>query len=108
MLILLAIPVGISKDYPLVQNKNADGFERKLKNSVEKYLKQKIADVLVNIKFHFIEGQPVCEVIVRPSRKPIVLYDGDMEEFYVRVGDSTKLYRASAMIEYYQGSFKTS
>ena len=40
-------PVGISKDYSLVQNKNADGFERELRNSVEKYLKQKIADVLV-------------------------------------------------------------
>ena len=92
----------------LVQNKNADGFKRELRNSVEKYLKQKIADVLVNAKFHVIEGQPVCEMIVRPSRKPIVLYDGDMEEFYVRVGSSTKLYHASAMIQYCQGRFKTS
>jgi predicted HTH transcriptional regulator len=101
-------PIGISKDYSLVQNKNADGFERELRNSVEKYLKQKIADVLVNVKFHLIEGQPVCEVIVKPSSKPIVLYDGDMEEFYVRVGNSTKLYRASAMIVYCQGRFRTS
>jgi hypothetical protein len=49
-------PVGISKDYSFVQNKNADGFERELRNSVEKYLKQKIADVLVNVKFHVVEG----------------------------------------------------
>jgi len=101
-------PVGISKDYYWVQNKNADGFERELRNSIEKYLKKKIADVLVNVRFDLIGGQPVCEVIVRPSRKPIVLYDGDMEEFYVRIGNSTKLYRASAMIEYCQGRFKTS
>jgi predicted HTH transcriptional regulator len=98
-------PVGISKDYSTVQNKNADGFERELRNSVEKYLKQKVADILVNVKFHNIYGQPVCEVIVKPSNKPIVLYDGDVEEFYVRVGNSTKLYRASATIEYCQGRF---
>jgi predicted HTH transcriptional regulator len=47
--------VGISKDYSLVQNKNTDGFERELRNSVDKYLKQKIADTLVNVKFHLVE-----------------------------------------------------
>jgi predicted HTH transcriptional regulator len=100
--------VGISKDYSLVQNKNTDGFERELRNSVDKYLKQKIADTLVNVKFHLVERQHICEVIVKPSSKPIVLYDGDMQEFYVRVGNSTKLYLASAMIEYCQERFKTS
>ena len=108
MLIRTGKVVGLSKDYSLVHNKNADGFERELRNSVEKYLKQKFADVLVNVKFHLIEEQQICEVIVKPSIKPIVLYDGDMQEFYVRAGNSTKLYPASAMIEYCQERFKTS
>jgi hypothetical protein len=44
--------------------------------------------VLVDVKFHPIEGKEICEVIVRPSSKPIVLCDGDKEEFYVRGGKS--------------------
>jgi hypothetical protein len=58
-----------------VQHNNADGFERELRNSAEKYLKGKAADVLVDIKFHSIERKDICEVIVRPSSKSIVLYD---------------------------------
>jgi hypothetical protein len=62
--------------------------------------------VLVDVKFHPIEGKEICEVIVRPSSKPIVLCDGDKEEFYVRGGKSTEVYPASAMIDYRQ-KFKT-
>jgi hypothetical protein len=58
--------------------------------------------VLVDVKFHPIEGKEICEVIVRPSSKPIVLCDGDKEEFYVRGGKSTEVYPASAMIDYCQ------
>ena len=48
--------VGLSKDYSLVQNKNDDGFERELRNSAEKYLKQNIADVLVDVNFNPMRG----------------------------------------------------
>jgi predicted HTH transcriptional regulator len=77
--------VGLSKDYSLVQNNNSDGFERELRNSIKKHL--------------------ICEVIVKPSSKPIILFDGDKQEFYVRVGNSTKLYGASDMIAYCQKRF---
>jgi predicted HTH transcriptional regulator len=99
--------VGLSKDYSLVQNNNSDGFERELRNSVEKYLKDKLADVLVEVKFHPSDGEEICEVVVKPSSRPVVLYDGDIQEFYVRVGNSTKLYSASATIEYCRMRFKS-
>jgi Putative DNA-binding domain len=97
--------IGLDKDYFLVQNKNNDGFEREFRNSVEKYLKQKIADLLVSIRFPQINGMEICEAIIKPSSSPIVLYDGNSEEFYARVGNSTKLYQASAMIDYCQMRF---
>ena len=56
-------------------------MDLRLRNSVEKFLKQKVADVLVDVKFHPIEGKEICEVIVIRSSKPIVLCDGDKEEF---------------------------
>lgn len=99
--------VGLSKDYSWVQNNNSDGFERELRNSIKKHLKDNIADILVEVRFQHFEGEEICEVIVKPSSKPIILFDGDKQEFYVRGGNSTKLYEASDMIAYCQKRFKS-
>ena len=90
-----------------MQNNNSDGFERELRNSIKKHLKDNVADILVEVRFHPFEGEEICEVIVKPSSKPIILFNGDKQEFYVRVGNSTKLYEASDMIAYCQKRFKS-
>ena len=45
----------------------------------------------------FDEGD-VCRVDVRPSTKPV--YAGDDAEFFVRMGNSTRLYNTRDAMEY--------
>ena len=98
--------LGLNKDYAFVHNKNSDGFEREIRNSIEKYLKDKVADTLIEVRFWPYKEGEICIVIVKPSCRPMVLFDGDKQEFSVRVGNSTKLYLASAMLEYCRRRFK--
>ena len=97
--------IGLTNDYSLVKNHNSDGFELELRNSVEKYLKDKIANEVIKISFPTIEGKEICKINICPSSKPIVLYENGNEEFYVRVGNSTKPYTPTEFIDYIKRRF---
>ena len=44
--------IGLGNDYQLLNKKNSDGFEPELRQSIEKYIKNKIANEFVKLKFH--------------------------------------------------------
>jgi hypothetical protein len=48
----------------------------------------------LKFKFHPIEEKEICEVVIKPSPRPIFIYDegGKQQECYVRVGNSSKPY----------------
>ncbi len=98
--------LGLEKDYQTLKKKNSDGFEIELRNSIEKYTKNKIANECIKLKFHQIEDKEICEVIVAPSPRPIIIKDENgKEESYVRVGNSSKPYTMEEFIAYCERHF---
>jgi predicted HTH transcriptional regulator len=83
--------IGLENDYQMLKKKNSDGFELELRQSIEKYLKNKIANEFIKLKFHKIDSQEICEINVTPTQVPIFLYTEEgKQECYVRIGNSSK------------------
>ncbi len=92
--------VGLKKDYSLVKNHDADGFQLELRNSIKHFLKNNIINDLFDVQFQKYNSEDICEIIVHPSPTPVILtYDGK-EKFYVREGNSTKRYSLTQAIDY--------
>jgi predicted HTH transcriptional regulator len=94
---------GLDMDYTFVKNKNQDGFELELRNSIRKYLK--ITDDLYRIRFHKISETDICEVMVRPSFMPVLLYHKDKISFFVRQGNSTQPLGLAEILNHCQRHF---
>jgi hypothetical protein len=62
----------------------------------------------VMLRFHSIEEKEICEVVIKPSPRPIFIYDegGKQQEYYVRVGNSSKPYTLDEFYEYSRRRFK--
>jgi Domain of unknown function (DUF3387)/Putative DNA-binding domain len=102
--------LGLQNDYGTLkrEKQNSDEFEIELRQAIEKYTKNKITNENFKLKFHSIEGKEICEVIVSPAPNPVVIYDegGKQQEFYVRVGNSSKPYSWDEFYEYSKRRFK--
>ena len=70
--------LGLGEDYKTLKKQDSDGFEIELRQSVEKYTKNKAANEFFKVKFHNLDGQ-----------KPVFIYDegGKQQECYVRIGN---------------------
>ena len=100
--------LGLEDDYKTLKKQNSDGFEIELRQSVEKYTKNKIANESFRIKFYPIDGKEICEITIFPSPKPVFIYDegGKQQECYVRIGNSSKPYNLDEFYEYSKRRFK--
>jgi type I restriction enzyme R subunit len=99
--------LGLEDDYKTLKKQNSDGFEIEIRQSIEKYTKNKIANESFKLKFHLTDGKEICEVTVSPGPEPIVIYDeGKQQEFYVRIGNSSKPYTWDEFYEYSKRRFK--
>ena len=96
--------LGLENDYKTlrIEHQNSDGFELELRQSVEKYMKNKIANEFFEVKFHNVGEKEICEVIIDSAPKPVFLYDegGKQQECYVRVGNSSKPYNLDEFYQY--------
>ena len=99
--------LGLLEDYKTLKKKNSDGFELELRQSLEKYLHDKIVNELIQINFHNVEEREICEIIIKKSPKPIVLTDEGKQEFYVRIGNSSKPYSFTEFYEYCNRRFNS-
>ncbi len=91
-------PTGMADDYSTTGNNGRDGFENWLITQLDREIGKSPTATLVNVSFdEFAEGD-VCRLDVRPSQKPIYL--GEQAEFYVRMGNSTRLYNTRDAMEY--------
>jgi type I restriction enzyme R subunit len=98
--------LGLKEDYKTLKKKNSDGFELELRQSLDKYLQDKIVNELIKISFYTVEECEICEIIVKSSPKPIILSDEGKQEFYVRIGNSSKPYSFRDFYEYSIRRFK--
>lgn len=97
--------VGLSGDLSLVMKANIDGFERELRQSLEKHLKDSIIWELIDIGFPTVKELQVCHVIVYPSSRPIIVHDEGREEFYVRIGNMSRPYSFEEFHDYWKRRF---
>lgn len=99
--------IGIENDYTILKKKNSDGFELELRQSIEKHLKNKIANEFLKLKFHKIDSKEICEINVIPTQVPVFLYTEEgRQECYVRIGNSSKLYNYEEFYLYCNRHFK--
>jgi very-short-patch-repair endonuclease len=102
-------PVGLQNDYGTLKKQSSDGFEIEVRQSIDKYTKNnKLANECLKFMFHSIEEKEICEVVIKPSTRPIFIYDegGKQQECYVRVGNSSKPYTLDEFYEYSRRRFK--
>lgn len=99
--------IGLEDDYKTQKEKqNSDEFEIELRQAIEKYSKDKVANENFKINFHLVGEKEICEAIISASAKPIIIHDeGGKQEFYVRVGNSSKPYSWAEFYEYTKRRF---
>ena len=63
--------LGLQPDYMTLRKQDSDGFELAVRQSIEKYTKNKMPSEYTKFEFHLIEGKEICEIIVSPTPKPV-------------------------------------
>ncbi|MCY3949524.1 MAG: ATP-binding protein [Acidimicrobiaceae bacterium] len=91
-------PTGLSDDYATAGNNGRDGFENWLITRLDREIGKSPTATLIDVTFEEFPEGDVCRLDVRPSPKPVYLSDD--AEFYVRMGNSTRLYNTKDALEY--------
>jgi len=91
--------IGIENDYVVLRIQNRDGFENHLlgliSNSVGNYYLR-----FIDIMFHNVLGNDLCQVNVLSSPKPAFLTNKGKQNFYVRSGNTSRPFNISEASEY--------
>ena len=97
--------LGIEKDINGLSKPNHDGFQLLLSDIVRTYVGiQYLA--LLNVHFKPIKDKWVCVISVKSSSKPVYFNAGNTSEFYVRMGNSTRLLDVKVAMDYIQTNWK--
>jgi hypothetical protein len=80
--------IGIENDYKIF-NKSRDGFMNHL-NTLMGENCGKDSGFLFQVYFHKMDNKDVCQVVVKPSPKPVFVKEGNQHVLFVRMGNSTR------------------
>ena len=97
--------LGIEKDLQTLKKKNMDGFQLALIDAVETHLRIDDAACL-QVGFEQEEGKWVCVVLIEKSPKPVYFTADGPNEFWVRIGNSTRQLDVKAALSYIQSHWK--
>ena len=98
--------IGIEYDINSLKRKDIDGFQ----NFLTMLFSDEIgAENFTNIAISFEKrkDKTICLIKVRPSKSPIYVKNGNGEEFFIRVGNSTHALSIKAATEYINSHFKS-
>ncbi len=98
---------GIERDYPYLgkdpedeysksYNENRDGFELKIRNTLEK-LSQRVANELIKFEFHSLEKHDYCIIHVQKASRPIWI---EGNRLYQRVGNRIQVLTGDDLSHY--------
>lgn len=96
--------VGIERDINTLPKKNRDGFENHL-NSLMRAMIGVNEAKQTQVYFQKIGDKDLCAINVEPLHRPAYLKFADKEEFFVRVGNSTRALSMSEAEEYIRSRF---
>ena len=91
---------GLDNDYNLTGARGRDGFENWLVTKLEHELGKPAISSWVDIGFEEVDGHDVCRIDASMSTQPVYL--GEQADFYVRMGNSTRLFNTREALEYVQ------
>lgn len=97
--------LGLENDFSTLKKSGdkIDEFQKHIDNLIENYLSNSAFSFL-DILFHELEEDVICEVKVKPNNKKHIILkniaDGGKEEFFIRRSASTKALTATEMLEY--------
>lgn len=94
--------LGLANDYNTFGKKNRDSYENWLTTLLLGEF-GKDASPLIRISFHEIESKDVCQIVLKPSPRPIFVREGNNEHLYIRAGNSTRLLTSREAVEYCRG-----
>jgi hypothetical protein len=102
--------IGLGHDYLSLGGADRDKFEVHLRNVLNEYLGVAFVTTRVQIRFHEIHGQDVCQIDVEPATKPVIIVTKDkngqkLEKFYVRSGNASHEMPMSEMSAYLKERF---
>jgi len=83
---------GIEKDMEILAalgQGGRDGFLQAVANVVNTHLGAGVS-ALMSTEFAVVDGRQICVINIRPSPEPIYLHDKKTEQFYVRLGTTTR------------------
>ena len=93
-------PVGLAADYGTLKKQDRDGFELHLQNVLARDLGESAAASFLNVNFHEIDGQDICQITVEPSDFPIYVEHQKEAVFYLRVGPGTRALPVKEAVQY--------
>lgn len=102
--------LGLEHDYLALGGVDRDKFELHLRNLFNQQFGTAFVTSKIQIRFHEIEDEDVCQVDVNPAAKPVVVTFKDKngqtsEKFYARSGNSSQEIPLSEMNDYFKDRF---
>lgn len=91
--------VGLQQDYNSHVKKNRDGYESFLIDVLLNAIGN-VSMLLIQITFHQIHDKDICRIIVKPSPRPIFVFEDKAEHLYIRTGDSNRVLSTREAIDY--------
>ncbi|OLE54242.1 MAG: hypothetical protein AUG51_09220 [Acidobacteria bacterium 13_1_20CM_3_53_8] len=94
------VVVGLRHDYKTLGKKqNRDGYENLLTTLLLDAC-GKDCSPLIQIMFHQVGEEDICQISVKPSPKPMFAKDDKGEHLFIRTGNSTRMLSTREAIEY--------
>lgn len=84
--------IGLENDYKLIQNGSGDRFLQRFKNKMNKLLSYTFQLCVDDYRILKTNNGDICMVKVKPLHIPVIVYDNNEYQMYVRHGNSSDRY----------------
>lgn len=93
--------IGLEQDFKTLNKKSEDGFQQILIHLISHYLGVEYISY-IKINFENLKNKKVCLIKIDPSPNPVFVCDKTNKDFFVRVGNLTKLLNSEETFKYIQ------
>ncbi len=92
--------IGIESDYQTFQKKpNRDGFILKLSSLISQNMGRQ-SHKFIFTQIQPIDGKDICQIIIKPGKRPVFIKENNKEAFYIRAGAASVPLSLSESHEY--------
>jgi hypothetical protein len=96
--------LGQADDYETLKKRDQDGFEQAIMTAVATTMGAQYTSLL-QLVFHQLDGQDICQVIVSPAMRPVYFRQGKERRFYLRSGTGTRELNIQEGVDYIRSRY---